>query len=79
LQQNHIVATPAFKPWWNQHFTWSFEDDEKLKILADAGADLDRSAPALGRSSEALIWHARKLGIAIPGEWPSGQGSERPR
>lgn len=64
-----ILATPAFRPWWNQHFTWTADDDEKLKTLAAAVADLDRSALALGRSAEALVWHARKLNIAVPAEW----------
>jgi non-ribosomal peptide synthetase component E (peptide arylation enzyme) len=49
-----ILATPALRPCWNQHYTWSKDDDEKLKILAAAGAHLDRSALALGRSAESL-------------------------
>lgn len=68
-EAERILATPAPRPWWNQCFTWTADDDERLKILAAAGADLDRSALALGRSAESLVWHARKLGLAVPKEW----------
>jgi len=68
-EAERILAAPAPRPWWNQHFTWTAEDDEKLKILASAVVDLNRSALALGRSAEALVWRARKLGIGIPSEW----------
>jgi len=68
-EAERILAAPAPRPWWNQHFTRTAKDDEKLKILASAVADLNRSALALGRSAEALVWHARKLGIAVPSEW----------
>ncbi len=68
-EAERILAAPAPRPWWNQHFTWTAEDDEKLIILASAVADLNRSALALGRSADALVWHARKLGIAVPSEW----------
>jgi len=50
-------------------FHLAAEDDERLKILARADANLDRSAVALGRSAQALVWHAHKLGIALPPEW----------
>jgi len=65
----YILATPALRPWWNQNFSWTAEDDEKLRILAAAGADLDRSALALGRSATAIVWHARTLGVTVPAEW----------
>ncbi len=68
-EAERILAIRAPKPWWTQRYTWTVEDNEKLKILAAAGADLDRSALALGRSAEALVWYARKLGIVIPAEW----------
>ena len=68
-EAERILATPAPRSWWNQNFTWTADDDTKLKILTSAAADLDRSALALGRSADALVWHARKLGIAVPSEW----------
>lgn len=64
-----ILATPAPRPWWNQNYSWTADDDEKLRILAGAGADLDRSALALGRSAKAIVWHARTLGVIVPAEW----------
>jgi hypothetical protein len=68
-EAERILATPAPRPWWNQRYAWTARDEEQLKILAVAGANLDRSALALGRSAEALVWHARKLGITVPAEW----------
>jgi hypothetical protein len=42
---------------------------KKLKILAQASADLNRSAAALGPSPTALCWKCRDIGIAMPPEW----------
>jgi hypothetical protein len=39
------------------------------KVFAEANADLDRSAAALGRSPTALCWKCRDVGIATPPEW----------
>jgi len=36
-----ILAAPALRLRWNQNFTWTTEDNAKLKILAGAGAGLD--------------------------------------
>ncbi|MGB7099796.1 MAG: hypothetical protein WBD95_13660 [Xanthobacteraceae bacterium] len=63
------METHAPRPWWNTNFTWSAEDIEKLKILAEANADLNRSAAALGRSATALCWKCRDSGIVMPPEW----------
>jgi len=64
-----IWDTQAPRPWWNTNFAWSAEDIEKLIVLAEASADLDRSAAALGRSAPALCWKCRDIGIAMPPEW----------
>jgi hypothetical protein len=72
-----ILDTPAPRPWWNTNYTWSDEDIEKLKILAEANADLHRSAAALGRSPTALRWKCRDIGIAMPPEWAQVIGRKR--
>jgi hypothetical protein len=64
-----ILEAQAPRPWWNVNYTWSAEDVEKLKILAQASTDLNRSAAALGRSPTALCWKCRDIGIAMPPEW----------
>ena len=64
-----ILDTQGPRPWWNTNFTWSPEDIEKLKILAEANADLNRSAAALGRSATAFCWKCRDIGIAMPPGW----------
>jgi len=76
-EADRILATPAPRPWWNQHLTWTAADDEKLRVLVEVAADLDRSAVALGRSAEAIVWHAKKLGIAVPGEWAKADPEKR--
>ena len=68
-EAERILAKPAFRAEWNQRYTWTVEDDEKLKILVQSAADLDRSARALGRSAEAVAWHVKKLGVTVPVEW----------
>jgi hypothetical protein len=72
-----ILDAQAPRPWWNTNFTWSGEDVEKLKILAEANADLNRSAASLGRSATALCWKCRDLGIALPPEWARLSRGER--
>jgi hypothetical protein len=64
-----ILDEQAPRPWWNTNYTWSNDDLEKLKILAEADADLNRSAAALGRSPTALCWKCRDMGIVIPLDW----------
>ena len=67
-----ILATPAPRPWWNRNLFLKKRPPTTTKssrILAGAGADLDRSALALGRSAKAIVWHARTLGVTVPAEW----------
>ena len=70
-----ILDTQAPRPWWNTNYTWTAEDVAKLKVLAEASADLHRSAAALGHSATALCWKCRDIGIAMPPEWVQLIGS----
>jgi hypothetical protein len=69
LTPEMILDQQAPRPWWNTNYTWGNDDLEKLKVLAEANADLNRSAAALGRSPTALCWKCRDIGLAMPPEW----------
>lgn len=73
-----ILATPAPRPWWNQNYSWTAVDDEKLRILAGAGADLDRSALALGRPPRLSFGTLERSASPYLQNGPSGSRANQP-
>jgi hypothetical protein len=69
LSADDILAQEAVLPWWNNNYDWSEDDEEKLDVLADDSASIEKSALSLGRSPKALAWHARDIGLTLPPEW----------
>jgi hypothetical protein len=66
-----ILEEQAPRPWWNANYAWANDDLEKLKILAEVTADLNRSAAALA----ARQLHCAGSGVTSVSPCPkSGRG-----
>lgn len=53
--------------WTRTH--WTNSDELKVDILAEADADIEGSADALGRSPTSIAWRARDMGLTLPSQW----------
>ena len=74
--QPHLIAEDilARQAFWgglylNQGCNWKPLDEAKLRVLCDAGADVEKSAAALGRQPKTLAYRANDLGIVLPDAW----------
>ncbi|WP_157369644.1 hypothetical protein [Zavarzinella formosa] len=68
---DQILARPAYMGGMllNQGLNWKDRDKERLRILCEACADVERSAAALGREPKTLAYKARELGVVMPESW----------
>lgn len=69
---NMILAhLPFGEPGWqfNTRTHWREIDLSRLRILCEAGSDIDRSADALARAPKTLVYKASGLGLKMPVEW----------
>ncbi len=48
---------------------WSRAENVALKALAEAAADLEKSARGLGRAPSTIVHRARDTGLKLPPEW----------
>lgn len=66
-----ILATPKYRNegWLSTGLNWTANDQEKLRILCEAAADVDRSAVALGRTPSSIANRARDTGFSMPAGW----------
>ena len=66
-----ILAKPAypFGLLLNQNLHWQESDKEKLRILADANAEPEKTSLALGRDPKSIAYKARDVGITLPPAW----------
>ena len=80
-----ILAKPAYEKGLllNQRLNWQESDAEKLRILCDANADVQKSSVALGRDAKSITYKARDMGITLPPSWslllPKPKYIARPR
>lgn len=69
--------------WLNHHTHWVERDLQRLRILCNAGADINQTADALGRPPKSISYKARDLGIYLPEGWqallPKPKYVPRPR
>src|ERR1700686_3185606 len=63
-----ILSRPRGGWYWTKSH-WTGRDLAELRVLATAGADLSKSADALGRSPGAVERQARALGINLSPAW----------
>ena len=82
----HILSKPMYPPfrggghhWYSTNLTWGEQDKENLRILCEAGASLEKSADALGRSTSSIAWRASDEKWALPVEWRHAIGRKGPR
>jgi hypothetical protein len=66
-----ILARPAFfnHSLLNQNLHWKESDKEKLRILAEANADPQKTSIALGRDPKTIAYAARDMDIIVPPAW----------
>lgn len=65
-----ILARPkagGFWCWTGTH--WSDHEITALRVLCEAGADVEKSADALGRSPTSIAHRAKDTGLPIPSAW----------
>jgi hypothetical protein len=57
--------------WLDTRRHWDAATETKLRILCEAGADVNHSADALGRSPTSIAHRAKDTGLPIPRSWLS--------
>lgn len=71
LTAAEILARPKYigGSWFGTRMHWTATEGAALRILADAKADLEKSADALGRSPTSIAHRARDTGLTLPPAW----------
>lgn len=57
--------------WLDTGREWDWKARHELKVLASAGADIDRVADILGRSPTSIAWRCKRDNLALPPAWAS--------
>lgn len=68
---SELIGRPRYRngEFYNDRLHWTEDDKRILAAFAMAGADIDKSSAALGRSPKGLVWRARDTYVPMPRDW----------
>lgn len=70
LTVKELLARPRYGgSWCGTRSHWTDTDEAQLRVLCEAGADVEKSADALGRSPTSIAHRARDTGLLVPTAW----------